>query len=480
MNLFSIKFCLFMAIIFIIYWKIPNRYRWILLLIASGFFYAGFGMKCLFLLGSAIVVSYVSGILVQFTKNKRQKKLILTISILIFICLLFFLKYAMFLIENINTFLRFFTIQLHPMTTGVVLPVGISFYSFKILSYLIDVYRGMNPEKNFGKYALYVAFFPEISSGPIDRADTLLQEISKEHEFKYEVVTYGLKRVAWGLFKKIVVADTLAFFVDWIYGDVYSYEGLTLIIVSVFFSIQIYCDFSGYSDMAIGLAQMLDIELTENFRSPYFSRSIKEFWRRWHMSLSRWFRDYVYIPLGGNRCNKLRHTGNLLITFLVSGLWHGASWTFVIWGGLHGIAQVIEGIWEKRHCTQKKDSVWKQIIRTLVVFIFCNFAWIFFRADSLGQAIYFIFHMFCGIGNPISYVAQAHSDLMIDIFLFGKLAVMIMLVGVFDFLNRKRDVIALIGNQRTIIRWAIYVNFVFITFIFLPVKPGTDFLYFKF
>lgn len=480
MNLFTVNFCIFMTIIFIIYWKIPNRYRWILLLIASGFFYAGFGMKYLFLLGSAIVVSYVSGIVLQFMKNKRQKKLILTISILIFVCLLAFFKYTMFLIENINILLRFFTIQLHPITTDVVLPVGISFYSFKIISYLIDVYRGMNPEKNLGKYALYVAFFPEISSGPIDRAGTLLQEISKEHKFKYEDVTYGLKRVAWGLFKKIVVADTLAFFVDWIYGDVYSYEGLTLLIISVFFSIQIYCDFSGYSDMAIGLAQMLDIELTENFSSPYFSRSIKEFWRRWHISLSRWFRDYVYIPLGGNRCNKVRHTVNLLITFLVSGLWHGASWTFVIWGGLHGMAQVIEGIWERSHCTRKEDSVWKQIIRTLVVFCFCNFAWIFFRADSLEQAGYFITHMFCGIGNPISYVAQAHSDLIIDIFLFGKLAVMIMLVGVFDFVNRERDVIALIGKQRKIIRWTIYASFVFVTFIFLPVKPGTDFLYFKF
>lgn len=480
MNFNSFVFLIFMTIIFFAYWKIPNKYRWILLLVASCYFYAGYGIGYLLLLGIVILISYLTGLLIHRSKSDRMKKIILIGMVAFFVALLAYFKYASFLLESINSFFSIFSIQLHSVTAKIALPVGISFYSFKALSYLIDIYRGEKPEENLGKYATYVAFFPEVSSGPIDRAGNLLPQISKEHHFQYEKVTYGLKQVAWGLFKKMVVADTLAYFVDWIYGSLYSYEGFTLLLISVFFTIQIYCDFSGYSDMAIGLSKMLDIDLMENFRSPYFATSVKDFWRRWHISLSSWFRDYVYIPLGGNRCKGIRHGFNLFITFLISGLWHGADWTFIMWGGLHGLAQIVENVFQKKFTSKKEKKAWKNVVSTLVVFAFCNFAWIFFRADSMEQVIYFYTHMFQGISNPITFIAQAQKDLIIDVYLFGKIMSMIMLVFAFDFISLKKDAIAFIGEQKTLVRWSVYCFFVFIMFIFMPVELRTEFLYFQF
>lgn len=307
-----------------------------------------------------------------------------------------------------------------------------------------------------------------------------MPQMTKVHSFSYESVGYGLKLVAWGLYKKIIIADTLAFYVDWVYDQYETFYGFALLLISVFFTIQIYCDFSGYSDMAIGLARMLDIEVPENFKSPYFSSSIQEFWRRWHISLSTWFRDYLYIPLGGNRKGEIRKDINLLITFLISGLWHGANWTFVFWGGLHGIAQVFENIFAKMFKTHKHSSLLDSFFKTAIVFIFCNFAWIFFRADTMEQACYFIVHMFDGINHPIQYLMAAQQRLIIDIFLFSKICIMIMLVVIFDWINKERDVIALISKQSIAVRWSIYVAFTFIIIAFLPVAPGTDFLYFQF
>lgn len=480
MNFNSIAFAIFMGIAFLIYWKIPNKFRWIVLLVASCYFYMGYGIQCFLLLCIVTIISYLVGLALERNQKPSICKLIMVVMIAIIVCILAYFKYASFLIENVNGILKVTTIQLHPVVQKIVLPVGISFYSFKALSYIIDVYRGKSAEQHFGKYAAYMFFFPEIASGPIDRADKLLFQIEKEHEFSYEHVSYGLKLVAWGLFKKIIVADTLAFFVDWVYGAYESFSGFALLLISVFFTIQIYCDFSGYSDMAIGLAKMLDIEVMENFKSPYFSSSVKEFWRRWHISLSSWFRDYLYIPLGGNRKGEIRKAFNLLVTFLVSGLWHGANWTFVFWGGLHGLAQILENTFVRLLPNQTKSNGIRKCLNTILVFIFCNFAWIFFRADTMEQAVYFIAHMFDGISQPLQYIVRAQQALIIDFFLFCKIAIMIVIVFVFDLFNKEKDVIQLISQQKAVVRWSVYCAFVFIMIAFLPVTPGTDFLYFQF
>ena len=293
--------------------------------------------------------------------------------------------------ENLNKLLGIFTVQLHPTTNLIAMPVGISFYSFKILSYVVDVYKGSRMEKSLGKYALYVIFFPEISSGPIDRGKDLLTQFSKTCVYNYEKVSYGLKLVAWGLFKKIVIADTLSYGVDWVYISYESYKGGVLFIVSIFYTIQIYCDFSGYSDMAVGVAKMLGIELIRNFKAPYISTSVKEFWRRWHISLSTWLRDYIYIPLGGSKKGKARHYANIMVTFLISGLWHGANWNFVLWGGVHGLAQILEDVGERIVPCKKREGKIQCLIKTIAVFLFCNFAWVLFRAESMEQAIYIYF-----------------------------------------------------------------------------------------
>lgn len=480
MNFNSIIFAIFMGIVFFIYWMISDRYRWIVVLLASCCFYIGFGTFFFVLLGTVTAFSYLAGLAIGLKRNNKLCKTFLIVSIIIIICTLAYFKYSAFIVQTANSILKAAAIQLHPCIQKIALPVGISFYSFKALSYIIDVYRGEEPETNLGKYAAYMFFFPEIASGPIDRTGSLLPQLTKEHKFSYKSVSYGLKLVAWGLFKKIIVADTLAFFVDWVYGSYETFTGFALLLASIFFTIQIYCDFSGYSDMAIGLARMLDIEVKENFKSPYFSTSIQEFWRRWHISLSTWFRDYLYIPLGGNRKGEARKSINLLITFLISGLWHGASWTFVFWGGLHGIAQILENVFTRIFSPQKNGSLWKQCLKTILVFIFCNFAWIFFRADTMEQAWYFIKHMFDGFNHPVQYIATAQQRLIIDVFLFGKICIMLFLVFLFDMINKKRDVIDLISKQGTIVRWSIYAAFTFVIIAFLPVAPGTDFLYFQF
>ena len=336
----SLSYAIFLPLVFIIYWLLPNKYRWILLLIASYYFYMSWNAKYVFLIFITTFTSYLCAILTE--KNREHKKLILTITLIVCLGILFVFKYFNFFFESINYLLGN---KLHSISLNLLLPVGISFYTFQTLSYCIDVYRGdIKAEKHFGYYATFVSFFPQLVAGPIERPDNLLPQLRKEKEFDYNKAVYGLKLMTVGFFKKIVVADNLAYYVDMVYNDLSYYQGFALVLAAFFFTIQIYCDFSGYSDIAKGSAKLLNIDLMDNFKTPYFSTTIKEFWSRWHISLSSWFKDYVYIPLGGNRCSKLRHYFNLLATFLVSGLWHGANITFVIWGGIHGLLQILEDI----------------------------------------------------------------------------------------------------------------------------------------
>lgn len=334
MNFNSIQYLIFLPIVFILHWIIPQKYKWIVLLIASYYFYMSWNAKYVFLILFTTGITYFCGIALEKNKDKGRKKLILAITLIACLGVLALFKYGNFILDSVAAVLSIFSIKIHPMTLRLLLPVGISFYTFQTLSYVIDVYRGdIEAERHFGYYATFISFFPQLVAGPIERSSNLLPQIKKERIFSYDSGKEGLLLMAWGFFKKIVIADTLAIYSDKIFNDVMSYTGFSLIVAIFFFTIQIYCDFSGYSDIAIGTAKLFGIKLMDNFRSPYFSSSIKEFWSRWHISLSTWLRDYVYIPLGGNRVSKLRHKLNLLITFLISGLWHGANWTFVVWGG---------------------------------------------------------------------------------------------------------------------------------------------------
>ena len=361
------------------------------------------------------------------------------------------------------------------------LPVGISFYIFQAISYMIDVYRGeIEAEHNFLRYSLFISFFPQLVAGPIERASNLLPQILENKKFDYANASYGMKLMAWGFFKKIIVADTFSIYVDKVYNSLPTFTGFSLIVATFLFSIQIYCDFSGYSDIAIGTAKLFNINLMTNFSSPYFSSSIKEFWSRWHISLSTWFKDYLYIPLGGNRCSKFRHSLNLFFTFLISGLWHGANWTFIIWGGIHGICQIIERflLKNKHHYNQKHNFKWW--IKILFVFILCNITWIFFRAASFNDVVYIFSNSFKGILNPISYVINGLTSIGLDLFTVENIVIMLCTLFAYDYFSLKLDVIKKISSLNIFLRWYIYITFLLVFLGLLPSVYGGQFIYFQF
>lgn len=477
----SMEFAIFLPIVFMLYWAIPNKYRWILLLVSSYYFYMSWNVKYVFLILFTTLVSYGCALLLESTESVSRRKGYLVLTSVVSLGVLFFFKYFNFFSESFCSLLQSFAIPMHPITLKLMLPVGISFYTFQTLSYVIDVYRGnVKAERHLGKYAAFISFFPQLVAGPIERTSNLLPQISKEHHFQYEKASYGLRLMAWGFYKKIVVADTLALYVDPVYGNVQMYKGLALIMSTVLFTIQIYCDFSGYSDIAIGTAKLFDVDLMRNFNSPYFSASIKEFWSRWHISLSTWFRDYVYIPLGGNRCKKSRHYLNLIITFLLSGLWHGANWTYVIWGAVHGVAQVIENFITGGGKKQDKGHGLRWLLAVAAVFIFCNCAWVFFRASSLGDAIYVFSHALDGITSPLTYVMAGIADMQMDRYILLYLLILILILVIYDFLSLKYDVIRKISEKKFVVRWACYIVFAVLIALLAQKGVAAEFVYFQF
>lgn len=470
----SLSYAIFLPLVFVIYWLLPNKYRWILLLIASYYFYMSWNAKYVFLIFITTFTSYLCAILIE--KNREHKKLILILTLLVCLGILFVFKYFNFFFESINYLLGN---KLHSVTLNLLLPVGISFYTFQTLSYCIDVYRGnIKAEKHFGYYATFVSFFPQLVAGPIERPDNLLPQLRKEKEFDYNKAVYGLKLMTVGFFKKIVVADNLAYYVDMVYNDLSYYQGFALVLASFFFTIQIYCDFSGYSDIAKGSAKLLNIDLMDNFKTPYFSTTIKEFWSRWHISLSSWFKDYVYIPLGGNRCSKLRHYFNLLATFLVSGLWHGANITFVIWGGIHGLLQILEDIFHIKKNTKTYALSW--FIRVILIFILMSITWVFFRASNLHDALYIFKHMFDGITSPRSYIVSGLYSFGVKVpYLLTMLAIYLIPLFIIDYINVKYDALTILNNKPMAIRYLAY--FVMLLMILLLHYVGeVNFIYFQF
>ena len=364
------------------------------------------------------------------------------------------------------------------------LPVGISFYTFQTLSYVIDVYRGeVKACRHFGKYATFISFFPQLVAGPIERTRNLLPQIEGEHTFHTEKGIRGAKMIAWGFFKKIAIADTVAIYVDTVYNAAESFTGFPLLLATVLFTFQIYCDFSGYSDIAVGTAGLLDIDLMINFKSPYFSASIREFWSRWHISLSTWFRDYVYIPLGGNRRGPWRTRWNLLVTFLVSGLWHGADWTYVLWGGIHGLGQILEREWNRMFRIDPNKKTWLKMGCT---FLFVSVTWIFFRANTISDASYILTHLFDGITNPKAYLTDGyhafqHAGMVqvsgLSTLIISFLCILILLLH--DRLNQTKDVWARIGGLKKPLRYALYFLLLFII-LYSRQLGEYEFVYFQF
>ncbi len=391
----SYSFLVFFPIVVFAYFLIPKKVRYIWLLVASYYFYMGWNAKYALLLFASTIITYLSGLLLSAKKIRhvtKWKKCIVAVSFISNLSILFFFKYFDFMIVNINRILGALHIKMLTPQFDVLLPVGISFYIFQALSYTMDVYRGeVEAEKNVLKYALFVSFFPQLVAGPIERSKNLLKQVNEEHNFSYERMCQGLMLMTWGYFLKLVIADRIAIFVDHAYSTQTLYDGRYVLLASILFAIQIYCDFAGYSTIAIGAAKVLGFELMENFNCPYFATTVAEFWRRWHISLSTWFRDYLYIPLGGNRKGTIRKYVNTMVVFLVSGLWHGASWTYVVWGGLNGLYQVIGSIlapMKKKIAVRfpKLDrSYGIRAVRMAVTFVLVDFTWIFFRADNFAQ-----------------------------------------------------------------------------------------------
>jgi D-alanyl-lipoteichoic acid acyltransferase DltB (MBOAT superfamily) len=373
-----------------------------LLLTASCYFYMAFIPKYILILAVTITVDYFAGLGLEKFEG-RKKRWVLMASILTNIGMLAFFKYFNFANENLASLAKFIGWNYPIHSLAIILPIGLSFHTFQSLSYTIEVYRGhQKAERHFGYLALYVMYYPQLVAGPIERPQNILHQLHTEQRFEYQRVTDGLKWMAWGLFKKIVVADRMVLFVNPVYNDPTHHNGPALVFATLAFAIQIYCDFSGYSDIALGSAQVMGVKLMKNFDHPYFARSISEFWRRWHISLSTWFRDYVYIPLGGNRVAKPRWAFNLFITFLISGLWHGANWTYVIWGALHGSYLVLsiltEPFWKGLSALTRLDGLprLKIALSTLTTFVLVTFAWIFFRAASINDALYIVSHLASG------------------------------------------------------------------------------------
>lgn len=478
----SIHFLIFFLLVITLYFSIKHKYRWILLLISSYYFYMSFKLEYIILLMVSTSIAYIAGLQIYQSKTQGRKKLFLGLSILTNLGLLFGFKYFNFFSNSVREFLNLFSIPFHPITLKILLPLGLSFYTFKMLSYTFDVYRGkLEPQRHFGIFAVYVSYFPQLVAGPIERAGNLLPQLSEKHHFDYRQVTDGLKLMLWGFFKKLVIADRLTIVVDAVYNTPSNYTGTPLILATVFFAFQIYCDFSGYSDIAIGAAQVMGIRLMDNFNRPYFSRSISEFWRRWHISLSSWFKDYLYIPLGGNRVSLQRWVFNIFVVFLLSGLWHGANWTFVIWGALHGFYLVFGKITQNFRVkfTNKiglnKVSKLHQLIQIGIAFILVDIGWIFFRANSLPDAVYIVTHLFSGISLSLPKAGLGGIGDAGLILCFLSIIFM-------EFVHLLQEHIGMrkfLSNKPLILRWSVYIIIILFILLF-GVFKNIKFIYYQF
>ena len=476
----SIEFIYFLPIVFILYWFVfsSRRIQNLLVVIASYIFYGWWDWRFLLLITLTSLCSFYSGVLLENYGNRDGiRKLISAANIVVNLGILAIFKYFNFFADNLRMLLRGVGYELDVVTVNIILPVGISFYTFQALSYSIDVYRRkIEPTHDIIEFCAFICFFPQLVAGPIERATNLLPQFQKGRTFNYEQAVDGLRQMLWGFLKKVVVADNCAFYVNRYWEHYSEFSGMSLLALAVLFTFQIYCDFSGYSDIAIGCARLFGINLNRNFALPYFSRSIPEFWRRWHMSLMTWFRDYVYFPLGGSRCSKSKIIRNIVIVWSISGLWHGANWTFVCWGMFHALLLVIYNILnintKYQHCVAYNRALpnIKELLQMILTFVLVVIGWIFFRADTVMQAFQFISRMFATMLDA-PYISFEKTPLY--------MAVVLLMV---EWLQRGRQHALQFPNifplNYRLVRWLIYLSITVIIVCFRG--QSQTFIYFQF
>lgn len=488
MQFISFEFVLFLPIVFVLYWLVFNRInaRWsnIFLIIANYVFYGWWNWKLCFLLLGVTAVTYGAGYVMQYLRERypeceNRKKLnnpvwwVNFVTIVLCIGTLGLFKYCDFFIESFVGTLSLVGIEVSMSSLGLVLPLGISFYIFQSLTYSIDIYqRKLQPTKDVVAYFAFMSFFPQLLSGPIGRASRLIPQYEQKRTFQYELAISGCWQILWGLFMKVCVADRLSVYVDAVYGNLALHNGTSVALAAILYSVQIYCDFAGYSLMAIGVGRLFGIRLDENFRQPYFATSIGDFWRRWHISLSSWFRDYVYIPLGGNRVGECRSYFNLFVTFLVSGLWHGAAWSFVLWGALHGVYQILEKARKKYIPQFNVGQKIKDATGVVVTFVLVTIAWIFFRLTDVSMAFEAVGKIFTSFG------AVPYTDLTTLVYGCASLALLVVVEILME-----RNIIEKVATHRhigyVVCRYAVAILLA-LWIIGLGVFGGGQFIYFQF
>lgn len=496
----SVDFLVFFPIVVLIYFLIPHRIKYLWLLCASYYFYMSWNPGYALLMLASTIVTWGGGLLISALEQKtgrnaeKAKKWCLAGCIVLNLGILFFFKYYVFTALSIEKIFAFFHISVKIPVFDVLLPVGISFYTFQALGYVIDVFRGeIEAEKNFLRYALFVSFFPQLVAGPIERSKNLMRQIYEPHTFDAERVKDGLLLMGWGFFQKVVIADRIAVLVTDVYSRFPEYSGLQILLATVLFAFQIYCDFGGYSDIAVGAARVMGFTLTKNFKNPYCATSVSEFWRNWHISLTTWFRDYIYIPLGGSRCSKLKKYRNILLTFTVSGIWHGAGLSFVVWGALNGLYQVVGdltrplriGLQEKLHI--RTDCGSYRLLQRMVTFLFVDFTWLFFRADSITYAIQMLRHSITHIdflsffdsGTLLGINTMALSEKNFFVMLLS----LTLLIWVDYRKKAGMDFKGVLAGQNIWFRWLVYYGLIFtilILGIYGPEYDASAFIYFQF
>jgi D-alanyl-lipoteichoic acid acyltransferase DltB (MBOAT superfamily) len=481
----SLDFVLFFMATAWLHFAVPRRFNWVPLLAASYCFYISWNFQFAFLLLVSTVVNYAGGVRMAALADKAARKKYLWLCVVFNMGMLGVFKYFDFFSRSLFQLLNSRGIALDPPLLDLLLPVGISFYTFQVTGYVVDVYEErIQAERHPGIFAVFVAFWPQLLAGPINRTKLLMPQFRQDHSFDYHRVVAGLQRMLWGLFKKVVLADNLALHVNQIFNHPGEVHGLPVMFGVLFYSMQIYCDFSGYTDAALGAAQVMGFTLTENFDRPYFSRSIREFWQRWHISLSSWFRDYVYFPLGGNRVAPWRWHVNIMITFLLSGLWHGAGWPFVIWGALHGVLLVLEhvtGGFQQRladRLAPGRESFLNTAIQVGLTMTLITLAWVFFRADSAGQAVTVIRSMFpVDVSGVLSW-GGSPAILGVRTFLFH-LGLVLLLVGV-ELVGKPGTVQARVTRWALPARWSLYAVGAWAIAISTVFGVHQEFIYFQF
>lgn len=466
----SFEFVLFFPVITILFYLIPHKFRWLLLLFASCLFYMYFIPKYILILFVTILIDYFAGICIEKTINPKHKKIYLILSIVSTCLVLVIFKYVNFFHENMIWLSNFFQFNYPSRMFEIILPIGLSFHTFQSLSYVIEVYRGnQKAEKHFGFYSLYVLFYPQLVTGPIERPQNLLVQLRQEKSLNYSNIVFGLRLILFGLFIKMVLADNLAVFVDEIFVNSFYHNSIEIIVGLIFYSFQIYFDFYGYSLVAIGTAKSMGYDLMDNFKSPYFSKSIQEFWERWHISLSTWFRDYVYITLGGNRVNKKKWVINILIVFIISGFWHGSKWTFIFWGISHGLIFIIQKMFSNTIKLNLNSFFYKLYtpIRIIQTFGLVTLLWVLFRAVDFKQ--------FYAILWAIKHNWEISFKMQIEYWLI----LFVLLFFIIDFKTRNSRFDLWLQTKKSWFRWSIYSVLIF-SLLALSSVNSFPFIYFQF